>query len=410
MLLRFACSNFRSIKEKQEILFTAAKHVKEHDEAARTVDGLSKERVLPVVALYGANASGKSNMLKALEFFQRGVLFSQFEWNSGINRQPFLLDFALKDQASSFEIDFLVGGVRYHYGFVCDDKAVLEEWLIATSKSGPRVWLHRDAEGTSQYRGKIRDQGQAIKKAGFERENVLALTLLMQGKNSEMEGIHNFFSRKIDFNYPDQESDETLSLAYDEAIWSDVNKLLANADSGIEDIKIERTTSTYFNVFDESKNSTSYRQEPIFRHTMAKPDDYFKKNQESHGTIRLFNLSGPALMALRTGSCLCIDELDASLHTMLSRAIIRLFMDPKTNPKGAQLLFTTHDTNLLSTDVLRRDQVWLTEKDKGGATHCYPLSDFKTKPTDDIEAGYLAGRFGAIPFLPPWRSLIGGEG
>lgn len=114
--------------------------------------------------------------------------------------------------------------------------------------------------------------------------------------------------------------------------------------------------------------------------------------------------------ALEEGKTLCIDELDSSLHTLLSRAIIRLFMDPKTNPKGAQLLFTTHDTNLLSTDVLRRDQVWLTEKDQGGATHSYPLSDFKTKPTDDIEAGYLAGRFGAIPYLPPWRSLIGGEG
>ncbi len=114
-------------------------------------------------------------------------------------------------------------------------------------------------------------------------------------------------------------------------------------------------------------------------------------------------------MALQTGACLCIDELDSSLHTLLSRAIIRLFMDPKTNPKGAQLLFTTHDTNLLSTEVLRRDQVWLTEKDTAGATHMYSLADFKLSAKADIEKLYLEGRFGGLPFLDGFSEALRGE-
>ncbi|WP_298369150.1 ATP-binding protein [Azospirillum sp.] len=409
MLLRFACSNFRSIKEKQEILFTAAKHVKEHDEAVRTVNGLPKQRVLPVVALYGANASGKSNMLKALEFLKRGVLFSHVEWSRGIDRQPFRLDAAWRDEPSSFEVDFLLGGTRYHYGFVCDDRVVREEWLMVASRGASRVWFHREAGQNFEYRGAIKAQGTAIKKAGFERENILSLSLLMQGNASAMDGFHKFFSRKIHFIYPDNHSDETLLLSYDEGIWRDINKMMASADAGIEDVKVQRTTSSYISMSDESMNATLHRQEPIFRHALADIDDYFTEKQESHGTVRFFNLSGPVLMALQTGACLCIDELDSSLHTLLSRAIIRLFMDPKTNPKGAQLLFTTHDTNLLSTEVLRRDQVWLTEKDTAGATHMYSLADFKLSAKADIEKLYLEGRFGGLPFLDGFSEALRGE-
>lgn len=451
MLLRFACSNFRSIKEKQEILFTAAKHVKEHDEAARTVNGLPKQRVLPVVALYGANASGKSNMLKALEFLKRAALRSHVDWEKGIDRQPFRLDPAWKDEPSSFEIDFLVDGVRYHYGFVCDDEVVREEWLYA--KPPGRVlqtWFNRKIGEETEFGKPIRVQGEALRRAEMEKRGVLILSLLLQSNSLTITPILGYFSDCIFFVSVNEGGQKSTKLLLDDRHYLFANEIIKEADTGIESIDIDiflgpnrddmikyrfpvsipefynysrnkfvRDDDETLEEFDVRVNSAVESLKSFggifvsarFLHKDKNGEKiYFDADEESYGTVRLFNVSGSIGLALKNGLSVCIDELDSSLHTLLSRAIIRLFMDPKTNPKGAQLLFTTHDTNLLSTDVLRRDQVWLTEKDQGGATHSYPLSDFKTKPTDDIEAGYLAGRFGAIPYLPPWRSLIGGEG
>lgn len=444
MLLRFACSNFRSIKEKQEILFTAAKHVKEHDEAARTVDGLPKQRVLPVVALYGANASGKSNMLKALEFLKRAVLRSHVDWEKGIDRQPFRLDPEWKEQPSSFEIDFLLEGVRYHYGFVCDDKVVREEWLYA--KPHGRVlqsWFYRKEGEETEFGKAVRLQGEAIRKAGMEKPESLIFSLILQANSAKIVSLFNYFSGRFSFPRVESGGRETTTLMLDPDFAHRVNEIMRISDVGIETVGIQFLSESISNeeiasrvdvrdlefrflrYFDQSEDDQ--KKQAVFLRALAENQRLFAKpffyhkgvggtngefaiSEESHGTEVLFNLSGEIFLTIENGGVVCIDEIDSGLHTLLSRAIIHLFMDPKTNPKGAQLLFTTHDTNLLSTDVLRRDQVWLTEKDQGGATHTYPLSDFKTKPTDDIEAGYLAGRFGAVPYLPPWRSLIGGEG
>ncbi len=424
MLLRFACSNFRSIKEKQEILFTAAKHVKEHDEAARTVNGLSKQRVLPVVALYGANASGKSNMLKALEFLKRAALRSHVDWEKGIDRQPFRLDPAWKDEPSSFEIDFLVDGVRYHYGFVCDDEVVREEWLYA--KPPGRVlqtWFNRSIDGQVHYGKHVHEFGKVLRGTFFERNKSLIISLFIQSGLGKSGVIFELFRKIVPDDSHFSERD-FVDYFRDEKFWDRVSKILMLADTGIVAATIsydngkgvdliDLDTQDFFrDIIPETKAAREIfgKWDPAFQHSTGDHKIFFSPKDESRGTMELFYRAMACFSALEEGKTLCIDELDSSLHTLLSRAIIRLFMDPKTNPKGAQLLFTTHDTNLLSTDVLRRDQVWLTEKDQGGATHSYPLSDFKTKPTDDIEAGYLAGRFGAIPYLPPWRSLIGGEG
>lgn len=443
MLLRFACSNFRSIKEKQEILFTAAKYVKEHDEAARTVDGLPKQRVLPMVALYGANASGKSNMLKALEFLKRAALRSHVDWEKGIDRQHFRLDPAWKDEPSSFEIDFLVDGVRYHYGFVCDDEAVREEWLYA--KPPGRVlqtWFNRKIGEETEFGKPIRVQGEAFRKAGLESRKSLIITLIVQGNLDIYAHIGIFFKNDLCFYDIDRPGRQAEICMFRPQDAQSILEILCRADTGLSGIgaeaEVDSSHDSLMNeisgAFARNNSSKSIHLDPdkekemvkkiskmveasdgirvnavFYRNDRLNNDVQFSENDESRGTKRIFNMAVPLTSALRTGACLCIDELDSSLHTLLSRAIIGLFMDPKTNPKGAQLLFTTHDTNLLSTDVLRRDQVWLTEKDTVGATHVYSLADFKLSAKADIETLYLEGRFGGLPFLDGFSDALRGE-
>ena len=181
--------------------------------------------------------------------------------------------------------------------------------------------------------------------------------------------------------------------------------LLQNADVGILDVKVE---------YDERKTTNHTFKTPrfVFRHTTESADAWLPLEAESRGTQTLFRMALPIIQAMRTGGTLVVDELEASLHPMLAAKIIQQFNDPKTNPKNAQLIFTTHDTNLLGRTfdepLLRRDQVWFTEKDKNGATILYPLTNYKPRKAENLERGYLQGRYGAIPFLGEFR-LLGEE-
>lgn len=437
MLLRFACSNFKSIKDKQEILFTAAKHVKELNDAPRDVEGFPKHRVLPAVALYGANASGKSNILQALAFLKRAVLRSHVDWEEGIDRKPFRLAPASKDTPSSFEIDFLLGGRRFHYGFVCDDKVVREEWLyVAAPRRPQQMWFHRKMGEEIDVGKPIGVLGEAIKRAQMDRDWALFLSNIVQSSNDMLRPVHEFFNDLVSFHDMDRRDFTTISLLVNEFHGDYVTDLMSSADVGIagidisididtdrgdhkeiirikniipgiepEDIggqkKLEITSDQAKKLFEMPLRGGV---KPIFRHMGDEQTVGLDWTDESRGTIRYFGIVGPIITTLRRGGILCVDELDSSLHTLLSHAIVRLFMNPETNPKGAQIIFTTHDTNLLTTDVLRRDQIWLTEKDREGKTRLYPLTDFITKPTTDIERAYLEGRFGGVPML---KRLLG---
>jgi AAA15 family ATPase/GTPase len=169
---------------------------------------------------------------------------------------------------------------------------------------------------------------------------------------------------------------------------------------GIVDLKLEYRD-------DEPGLRLGRRQRPrvMVRHQSAADDAWLPFHEESHGTQTLFRMAPYLLHALQHGSLLVIDELEASLHPLLALQVVRLFNDPRTNPRNAQLVFTTHDTNLLGTELgepaLRRDQIWLTEKDEEGATCLYPLTDYKPRKAENLERGYLQGRYGAIPFLGP---------
>lgn len=398
MLLRFACSNFKSIKDRQEILFTAAKGVKNLPDAPRTVEGYKKNQLLPVIAVYGANASGKSNMLEALAFIKRAALRSHVDWESGIPRKPFRLDPACADLPSTFDIDFLINSTRYHYGFSVDDEKVLEEWLYAVRPGrAQQVWFERKAAEKTVFGRPLKALGDALEKAEMIRRDGLIISQIVQSSSEATSSIHKFFTDEI-VQGIDRAGVNTLLLHTSVAKWAMVGDLVKFSDFGIDSVEV-KTSKAPIGNFEGAPFMG--KMEAVYKHMGG--DIEFKSSDESSGTQRIFRMAGPVINALEAGYCICFDELETSLHPLLARAIIRLFMDPKTNPKGAQLFFTTHDKSLLAKEVLRRDQVWLTEKDRVGATHVYPLSDFDINDDTDLERAYLEGRFGGVPLV---RNLL----
>jgi AAA15 family ATPase/GTPase len=192
-----------------------------------------------------------------------------------------------------------------------------------------------------------------------------------------------------------------------------VIQLLSYADLGICDLIVEdaKTPDITRSLFEAARlGIPSIPREvampdtvPVVRlvHRVNEENMRFEPEQESKGTVAYLSLLIPILDVLRNGGLLCVDELDASLHPLIAPLIIRPFENPATNPRNAQLIFNTHDTNLLGTGVLRRDEVWFTEKGADGASHLYPLSDYKPRGEENLESGYLQGRYGAIPFIHP---------
>jgi hypothetical protein len=420
MLIEFRVENHRSIRNEQALTMKAGRVGAPDDPRPRDVDGLDT-RLLPVTALYGANASGKSNLLAALDFMWEAIVRSHWFWppDVGIPRAPFAWG-SQTSAPSLFEVTFVQEGTRYQYGFVADDERFLEEWLFAWPTGRKQTWFEREGDDFS-FGEHLRGENRLIQQV--TRPNALFLSAAAQHRHEQLADVHRWFQaiRTLNVNRrrPGVLADSgperwlrqvfegegrQLSLFGDDSpvdhAFESVRDLLRAADVGIVDIKLQYRD-------DDIGARRLRRRLPrvLVRHRSTADDAWLPFDEESHGTQTLFRLAPFLLHALHYGSLLAIDELEASLHPLLALQLVRQFNDPRTNPRNAQLLFTTHDTNLLGTElgepVLRRDQIWLTEKDDEGATCLYPLTDYKPRKAENLERGYLQGRFGAIPFLGP---------
>ncbi len=416
MLLRFSVSNHLSLRDSQELLFTTSS-LKDKTEGLIDCAVAPRGSILPAVVIFGANASGKSNLVHALRAMQQMVLFSHThgEPRGGVSRHAFRLDASYPHKPSHFEIDFVCEDVRYHYGFKADDTAFLSEWLYAIPKSHRRTLFEREGNDF-RFGRELKGQNNTI--AGLTRSNSLYLSAAAQNSHERISSLFEYFRSLHCLMRIDSGNDYWFR---NKEIDTRVIDFLGKLDTGICDYRrretelpaesralrelVRKLTSTP----DLNENEADKRGTFELAHQSRDGEPvYLDLGMESAGTQRLLVMLSRAYRSLDAGAPLVIDELDVSLHTLASAAVLQLFCSPETNPNGAQLIATTHDTNLMRWAGLRRDQLWFTEKDEDGATLLYPLTDIRTRRSDNLEKGYLQGRYGAVPFDDP-ISVLGSK-
>lgn len=405
MLLSFRVANHGSLREPQELNF---------------VPSYADDRpAVPVVAVYGANASGKSTLIDAYAFFQKAVQQSQARWLPGapVPRRPFLLDHTSRDEVSTYAADVLLGSVRYAYGFSVTDHEIVEEWLYSYPKARRRVLFERSAMAMT-YGATL--GGGKVAAERILRPNSLYLSAAAQSSHPELSRLWTCLTGPF---VVDDSTRQVLVHSVAGAMAASLyqsfadrglpigSEVLAAADLGVHEIREgqERPGATFPEDELRPRLSAHLRSAASrsleFVHVVDGEEFVLPVEAESAGTKTWLNLVSTGLTAVLGGNAVWVDEIDISLHPMLTAKLISLFQDPELNPRGAQLIFTTHDASLLGTmlgeQVLSRDQVWFVEKAPAtGAAELYPLSDFKPRKGENFERRYLAGSYGAVPLLP----------
>lgn len=438
MLLSFRVENHKSLREEQQLLLTPVY------EDSRPRD--AGWEAVTVAGIFGANASGKSNLLDALALMRETVRWSMRdnEPGGGIPRQPFAFEAPAAEEPSTFVVDLALDGVRHTYGFAMDDERVTEEWLYTYPKKRKRVVFEREGDDFSfgeHTPAKLR-QVEAI-----TAENTLFLTVAARTANDEVEPVYRWFSQGLALA-SESRRDRPSWLGRGEAgerELDSLSRLLRAAGTGVVGVELvedeagrgpaagvrprsmadrrretrdsagtpaaqalvhstfgsgkSRVLSQLLSEVMEAGGSDTL----VFHHVEAGDYRPLRWEEESSGTRTLATLGFEAQRAVEGGGVLVVDEIDASLHPYLSATLISLFRDEKHNPKGAQLVFTSHDAallgNVLGEEVLRRDHVWFVEKDDRARTSLYPLSDFKPRSDENRTRRYLVGRYGAVPDL-----------
>ncbi|TWP50218.1 AAA family ATPase [Lentzea tibetensis] len=382
MLRSFRLGNHRSFRDEQELLLMPA---------------YSKDRLaLPVAAIYGANASGKSNLLDGLRFMAEAVRDSFASWRpeGRIPLDPFRFVSA-QDPPSVFVVELVLEGVRYTYGFEMSHRRVLEEWLYSYPEKRKRVLFERNGDEV-KFGTSMPDRAKLDVLVKLLRPNSLLLSLAAQSNVAQVLPVFRWFTSAVWFRFAGEEplSEEDIAehFAGDSPMSKQLIDLVRAADFGISNVTVHAP----------HPQEDDGRPRVVVQH--GGHSKLLWLGEESAGTRSWFGLLPTALTVLRDGGVLLIDEIDASLHPLLAGRLVGLFKDLSTNPSGAQLIFTTHDATLLhpplAEELLARDEIWFVEKDSAtGVSRLYSLVDFKPRSEDNLERRYLAGRYGAVPEL-----------
>lgn len=424
MLLEFTVGNFLSFKEKMTLNLTAAP-IKEHLET--NLSGTERYNILKGAVIYGANSSGKSNLIKAMSTMRRLVMQS-FERSSTADLKitPFLLNSANADKPSYFEALFLLNEVRYRYGFEVTNTTVQSEWLYEARKLAEKPLFIREGDGIEVM--KNFPEGKDLEEK--TRDNALFLAVVDQFNGPVSKQIMLWFNNFIAISGLSHEryTGITFEMLEKDSTKPLLQKFYNNLDLGFEDVKLIKKT---FDITGLPKDMPESLMQELSTKlegttmvnalTLHKTYDAENKvvgavefdmdTQESAGTNKVFNISGPIFDTLTDGGVLIIDELDSSLHPLLTLAISKLFNSKEHNPKNAQLIFATHDTNLLCYGIYRRDQIYFVEKDQYGASDLYSLVEYKedgkkVRKDRSFENDYIQGRYGAIPFIGELSNII----
>lgn len=414
MLIEFRVANYRSIKEEQTLSLVASGRdelMNSHTFEAQEV----KNRLLRSAAVYGPNASGKTNLLSALLSMKDIVKESALESHRGdpLPVEPFKLDSRSRKAPTQFEVMFMVQGVRYQYGFSATATSVVSEWLFAFPEGRPQRWFERELGKNGRYEWNLRAwlKGEKQLWQKSTRDNALFLSTAVQLNSQQLQPVYDWFNDTLHFIGVGGVSPR-FSASFCEKNGSErVVNFLREADLGIYDVHVKREPFDPENlhedmpdsvkqIFKTMKGGKVYKIKTVHKSSTGDLVE-FDLGQESSGTRKVFWLAGPFLESLQKGHVLCIDELHNSLHPELVKFLVGLFNDNTRNTGNAQLVFTTHETSILNQEILRRDQIWFCEKDENQATTVYPLTDFHPRKwVENLELAYLSGRYGALPYTP----------
>ncbi len=423
MIVEFRVKNFRSFREEQTLSLVASRDGTLPDNCVSK----GRLRFLKAAAVYGANASGKSNLIRAVATM-KGIVLDSAEYKPGqkLEVMPFLLDAESGKEPSVFEMVFYVEGVRYQYGFAATSKRIEEEWLAAYPKGSAQNWFERKFnEKRHEYDWKYSTffRGNKVALAEKTRENALFLSVGAQWNNEQLRVVYEWFRTKLQVLSsrrmlhpvtakmllpPERPAGTEGNLRHT------ITRILQEADLGINNVAVRKkeidmdvmTWPTDLPDEVRSKLTRLIEEEEgievdvLHENAETGKEVHIPLNEESDGTQVFFKLIGPWLYALRFGITILIDEIESSLHPLLTRQLVHIIQGLRIdNKEGAQLIFATHDTTLLDPELLRRDQIWFTEKDKNGGTRLCPLSDYRPRKGEAIQKGYLSGRYGGVPIL-----------
>ncbi len=440
MLLRFGVANHRSIRDYQELYLSASKRIKRKG-LVIPVPTL-KENAVPIVALYGGNAAGKSNLIDAMDEIQRAIVRSHTVSGATdrIPRYPFRLDDTGSKKPTRFDCTFTLGkGAReeqsplvpesvYEYGFEFMGTEFQHEWLYRIARKerqSTQVLFERkteDGKVSVSFGSRLRGENRTI--ANLTRPNSLFLSAGAQNNHPLLTDLYRYFADRwvVILN---AEAMEDILVAERLADYEHMERLLllirqadiGIVDIGVEDEEVKEERAGFardlagvitkhlvqvdeLNQVDEAtlikdmlnRKRLRFMHSAVGNHTAA-----FRYRTESKGTRTLISLLIPALEALSRGALLVIDELDTSLHPSLARAFVSLFAKADSNPHGAQLVFSTHDVALLGSGLINQDEIWMTDKSHVGESQFTPLTEFKLRSRNDIEKAYRLGRLGGVP-------------
>ena len=428
MFIEFSVSNFRSVLARQTLSMVAsqdAAHLQSNVSAGKDKD----LRVLRSAVIYGPNAAGKSNLLRAVEILRQLVQNSATGFQDGqpLPVTPFLFSQAALEQPSEFEIIFIADDkVRYHYCCVASPERVIKEWLVAYPHGRAQRWFEREYNPESKsYRwwfGPNFNAERAERKVwqDFTRNNALFLSTAIQLNNAQLRPVFNWITQKLIVLVPGINLNPFLSLNLlrEGDGQEKIMRFMRAADIGIDRLELLEedllpapsgalapgSMRVHFEIGlppgapPATQIQKNLRVLAWHKRTDSAEEVPLDLSDESDGTQKLFEFTGGWLRALESGATLFVDELDRSLHPHMTRFLVGLF-NSRTNEKNSQLIFTTHDTTLLDIDLIRRDQIWFVEKDDERSTRLYSLLEYSPRKDEALERGYLKGRYGAIPFI-----------
>ncbi len=411
MLISFSLSNYLSFRQERNISMEASS-ISEHKES---IIVCPHGKFLRSAVLYGANSSGKTNFISAFSRMQK-VILSSVRLNEGdkLEYSPFLLSDSSFNEPTRFEMEFIIEeAVSYRYGFSYTEWFIEEEWLFCQIKNKPEMPLFiRDKEGIAVSENFPEGSG----KEELTNNNRLFLSLVAQLNGKTAQKVIEWFRNYQVISGLSQQDylDESLKMIQNQSTgYQETLSLYQRLQLGFQRLFVEEKSSKQKEI-DRMlllfKPQSSYAIKTVHNKYNSRGEItgtviFDKEEHESAGSNKIIDLSGPLFATLLSGGLLIVDELDAKLHPILTRQLVQLFNDPVNNPNKAQLIFATHDTNLLSTEIFRRDQIWFTEKDRAEQTDLYSLVEFKfpdgTIPRKDsnLEKNYIRGRYGAIPFV-----------